>query len=107
MSSTCPASAHDPLSYLPVGVDFPDMAAYAAEKPAESTERARESIARREEAAVGSPSPPAIWSGPEARVPSRTAKAARRPSRGGALGPRMRRPITAPREARPQRAWTD
>ncbi|NED90245.1 urocanate hydratase, partial [Streptomyces sp. SID11233] len=28
-------SAHDPLAYLPVGVEFADMAAYAKEKPAE------------------------------------------------------------------------
>ncbi|MCZ2526745.1 urocanate hydratase [Streptomyces sp. NPDC059506] len=46
-------SAHDPLSYLPLGVDFADMAAYAAEKPAEFTERARESMARHVEAMVG------------------------------------------------------
>jgi urocanate hydratase len=46
-------SAHDPLAYLPVGVDFADMASYAAEKPAEFTERARESMARHVEAMVG------------------------------------------------------
>ncbi|WP_345644676.1 urocanate hydratase [Streptomyces tremellae] len=46
-------SAHDPLSYLPVGVDFDDMAAYAAEKPADFTTRARESMARHVEAMVG------------------------------------------------------
>ncbi|MFI2612270.1 urocanate hydratase [Kitasatospora sp. NPDC018619] len=46
-------SAHDPLSYLPVGVDFDDMAAYAAEKPAEFTTRSRESMARHVEAMVG------------------------------------------------------
>ncbi|WP_299536858.1 urocanate hydratase [uncultured Streptomyces sp.] len=46
-------SAHDPLSYLPLGVDFADMAAYAAEKPAEFTDRARESMARHVEAMVG------------------------------------------------------
>jgi len=46
-------SAHDPLAYLPVGVDFHDMAAYAAEKPAEFTDRARESMARHVEAMVG------------------------------------------------------
>ncbi|MDK1475775.1 urocanate hydratase [Streptomyces sp. 549] len=46
-------SAHDPLSYLPVGVDFADMAAYAAEKPADFTQRARESMARHVEAMVG------------------------------------------------------
>jgi urocanate hydratase len=46
-------SAHDPLSYLPLGVDFADMAAYAAEKPADFTQRARESMARHVEAMVG------------------------------------------------------
>ncbi|WP_240965739.1 urocanate hydratase [Streptomyces zingiberis] len=46
-------SAHDPLSYLPVGVDFADMARYAAEKPADFTARARESMARHVEAMVG------------------------------------------------------
>ncbi|WP_407913269.1 urocanate hydratase [Kitasatospora sp. NE20-6] len=46
-------SAHDPLSYLPVGVAFEDMASYAAEKPAEFTERSRESMARHVEAMVG------------------------------------------------------
>ncbi|WP_093800552.1 urocanate hydratase [Streptomyces sp. Wb2n-11] len=46
-------SAHDPLSYLPVGVDFDDMASYAAEKPADFTLRARESMARHVEAMVG------------------------------------------------------
>ncbi|MFE6665948.1 urocanate hydratase [Streptomyces sp. NPDC057697] len=46
-------SAHDPLSYLPLGVDFDDMAAYATEKPADFTRRARESMARHVEAMVG------------------------------------------------------
>ncbi|MDT0381931.1 urocanate hydratase [Streptomyces sp. DSM 42041] len=46
-------SAHDPLAYLPVGVDFADMADYAAEKPAEFTQRAQESMARHVEAMVG------------------------------------------------------
>ncbi|MBW8089746.1 MULTISPECIES: urocanate hydratase [Streptomyces] len=46
-------SAHDPLSYLPIGVDFDEMAAYAAEKPADFTQRARESMARHVEAMVG------------------------------------------------------
>ncbi|QMU75278.1 urocanate hydratase [Streptacidiphilus sp. PB12-B1b] len=46
-------SAHDPLAYLPVGVDFADMASYAVEKPAEFTDRARESMARHVEAMVG------------------------------------------------------
>jgi urocanate hydratase len=46
-------SAHDPLSYLPAGVDFDDMAQYAADKPADFTLRARESMARHVEAMVG------------------------------------------------------
>ncbi|HCA86996.1 MAG TPA: urocanate hydratase [Streptomyces sp.] len=46
-------SAHDPLAYLPAGVDFTEMASYAAEKPADFTERARESMARHVEAMVG------------------------------------------------------
>ncbi|MFD5100870.1 urocanate hydratase [Streptomyces albidochromogenes] len=46
-------SAHDPLAYLPVGVDFDDMASYAAEKPADFTLRARESMAKHVEAMVG------------------------------------------------------
>ena len=46
-------SAHDPLAYLPVGVAFDDMADYAAAKPAEFTQRARESMAAHVEAMVG------------------------------------------------------
>ncbi|GAA4851801.1 urocanate hydratase [Kitasatospora terrestris] len=46
-------SAHDPLSYLPIGVAFEDMATYAAEKPAEFTQRSRESMAKHVEAMVG------------------------------------------------------
>ena len=46
-------SAHDPLSYLPAGVEFDDMASYAADKPADFTARARESMARHVEAMVG------------------------------------------------------
>ncbi|WFB09095.1 urocanate hydratase [Streptomyces sp. LX-29] len=46
-------SAHDPLSYLPTGVDFDDMAAYAAKDPAGFTTRARESMAKHVEAMVG------------------------------------------------------
>ena len=45
--------AHDPLAYLPIGVDFDDMASYAAEKPADFTQRARESMAKHVEAMVG------------------------------------------------------
>ncbi|UUU33400.1 urocanate hydratase [Streptomyces sp. CA-210063] len=46
-------SAHDPLAYLPVGVDFDDMASYVAKDPAGFTTRARESMARHVEAMVG------------------------------------------------------
>ncbi|MFD8584141.1 urocanate hydratase [Streptomyces californicus] len=46
-------SAHDPLAYLPLGVEFDDMATLAAEKPADFTRRARESMARHVEAMVG------------------------------------------------------
>ncbi|MFK0044889.1 urocanate hydratase [Streptomyces sp. NPDC090741] len=46
-------SAHDPLAYLPVGVDLDDMAAFAAKDPAGFTTRARESMAKHVEAMVG------------------------------------------------------
>ncbi|HEY4420915.1 MAG TPA: urocanate hydratase, partial [Pseudonocardia sp.] len=46
-------SAHDPLSYLPDGVDLDDWPEYAASKPEEFTDRARESMARHVEAMVG------------------------------------------------------
>ncbi|GGZ98807.1 urocanate hydratase [Streptomyces echinoruber] len=46
-------SAHDPLSYLPLGVAFEDMADLAAKDPAGFTTRARESMARHVEAMVG------------------------------------------------------
>ncbi|MFJ4842318.1 urocanate hydratase [Streptomyces sp. NPDC088746] len=46
-------SAHDPLAYLPVGVDLDDMASYAAKDPAGFTTRARDSMARHVEAMVG------------------------------------------------------
>ncbi|MGY0061093.1 urocanate hydratase [Streptomyces sp. LZ34] len=46
-------SAHDPLAYLPLGVDFDEMASYAAEKPADFTQRAREAMAKHVEAMVG------------------------------------------------------
>jgi urocanate hydratase len=46
-------SAHDPLSYLPIGVDFDDMATYAAKDPQEFTIRAREAMAAHVEAMVG------------------------------------------------------
>ncbi len=46
-------SAHDPLSYLPRGVEFSDMAALRAEDPAGFTARARESMAAHVQAMVG------------------------------------------------------
>src|SRR6516164_3371554 len=46
-------SAHDPLTYLPRGVAFEDMAALRAEDPAGFTNRARESMAAHVEAMVG------------------------------------------------------
>lgn len=46
-------SAHDPLAYLPVGVELADARDYAAAKPAEFTDRARASMARHVEAMVG------------------------------------------------------
>ncbi|OXS35241.1 urocanate hydratase [Streptomyces sp. XY006] len=46
-------SAHDPLAYLPLGVDFDEMASYAAKDPAGFTTRARESMAKHVEAMVG------------------------------------------------------
>jgi urocanate hydratase len=46
-------SAHDPLAYLPDGVDTDDWDDYAARKPEEFTDRARESMARHVEAMVG------------------------------------------------------
>ena len=46
-------SAHDPLAYLPDGVDVDDWDDYARTKPEEFTDRARESMARHVEAMVG------------------------------------------------------
>ena len=46
-------SAHDPLSYLPIGVEFEDMATYAQKDPQEFTLRAREAMAAHVEAMVG------------------------------------------------------
>ncbi|MFK5633640.1 MULTISPECIES: urocanate hydratase [unclassified Ornithinimicrobium] len=46
-------SAHDPLSYLPEGIDLTDWAEYAEKKPEEFTERAQASMARHVEAMVG------------------------------------------------------
>ncbi len=46
-------SAHDPLSYLPEGIDLGDWHDYADKKPEEFTDRARVSMARHVEAMVG------------------------------------------------------
>jgi urocanate hydratase len=46
-------SAHDPLSYLPEGVDLADWHDYADSKPAEFTDRARASMAKHVAAMVG------------------------------------------------------
>ena len=46
-------SAHDPLMYLPAGVEFDDWAAERAKDPAGFTDRARESMAWHVEAMVG------------------------------------------------------
>jgi urocanate hydratase len=46
-------SAHDPLSYIPEGVDPGDAPDYAAKKPEEFTDRARASMAKHVEAMVG------------------------------------------------------
>jgi urocanate hydratase len=45
-------SAHDPLSYLPIGVEFDDWHEYAQRKPEEFTGRAQASMARHVEAMV-------------------------------------------------------
>jgi urocanate hydratase len=46
-------SAHDPLSYVPEGIDPEDAPDYAAKKPEEFTDRARASMAKHVEAMVG------------------------------------------------------
>jgi len=46
-------SAHDPLSYLPEGIDLADWHDYADKKPEEFTDRARASMAKQVEAMVG------------------------------------------------------
>ncbi|MGC1420360.1 MAG: urocanate hydratase [Acidimicrobiales bacterium] len=46
-------SAHDPLSYLPEGIDLGDWHDYADKKPEEFTDRARASMAKQVEAMVG------------------------------------------------------
>ena len=45
-------SAHDPLSYLPIGVSVEDWAEFAEKKPEEFTDRARESMAAHVKAMV-------------------------------------------------------
>jgi urocanate hydratase len=46
-------SAHDPLSYLPEGIDLADWHDYAEKKPEEFTDRARQTMAKQVEAMVG------------------------------------------------------
>ena len=46
-------SAHDPLSYLPEGIDLENWQEYADKKPDEFTDRARQSMAQHVEAMVG------------------------------------------------------
>jgi urocanate hydratase len=46
-------SAHDPLSYLPKGVEVDDWHDYAAKKPDEFTDRSRESMADHVDAMLG------------------------------------------------------
>jgi urocanate hydratase len=46
-------SAHDPLSYIPEGVELSDAPDYAAKKPEEFTDRARASMVKHVEAMVG------------------------------------------------------
>jgi urocanate hydratase len=46
-------SAHDPLAYLPKGVDLDDWHDYAAKKPDEFTDRARDSMAEHVGAMIG------------------------------------------------------
>ncbi|MGB3443947.1 MAG: urocanate hydratase [Actinophytocola sp.] len=46
-------SAHDPLAYLPKGIGLDDWSDYAARKPDEFTDRARDSMAEHVDAMVG------------------------------------------------------
>jgi urocanate hydratase len=46
-------SAHDPLYYIPEGIDFDDAREYADRKPEEFTDRAQASMAKHVEAMVG------------------------------------------------------
>ena len=46
-------SAHDPLSYIPIGVDINDAAQLAKDDPEDFTKRSREAMAKHVEAMVG------------------------------------------------------
>jgi urocanate hydratase len=46
-------SAHDPLSYIPIGVAYEDAAQLAADNPADFTKRSQEAMAKHVEAMVG------------------------------------------------------
>lgn len=46
-------SAHDPLMYLPKGIELDDWSDYAAKKPDEFTDRSRESMAEHVDAMLG------------------------------------------------------
>lgn len=46
-------SAHDPLAYIPIGVDFADADGFAKRDPEDFTKKARESMAKHVEAMVG------------------------------------------------------
>ncbi|TWE23702.1 urocanate hydratase [Prauserella muralis] len=46
-------SAHDPLAYLPIGVDVDDWHDYAAKKPDEFTDRSRDAMAAHVDAMLG------------------------------------------------------
>ena len=46
-------SAHDPLSYVPIGVEFDQAASFAQDKPEEFSLRAKDAMAKHVEAMVG------------------------------------------------------
>ena len=46
-------SAHDPLSYVPIGIEFDQAEAFAKDKPEEFSLRAKEAMAKHVEAMVG------------------------------------------------------
>ena len=46
-------SAHDPLYYIPEGIDFADARGYAEKNPADFTKRSEEAMAKQVEAMVG------------------------------------------------------